>query len=100
MTKELLHHEEVRGLFVLGVIATVLAFKNELESVILPSGGRVGEGVIFALAANWGIYALLMAIGLSDDVFKPRVCSICLSMARVALFVGVVFLLDFINWRG
>jgi hypothetical protein len=89
--QELLHHEEVRGLFVLGVIATILAFKNELASIITPTGGLIGDAVVLVLAATWGSYAFLMAIGLSDDVFKPRVCSACLRLARLLLWLGVYY---------
>lgn len=33
----------------------------------------------------------MMAIGLSDDVFRPRVCSACIRIAKALLFLGVSY---------
>ncbi|MGA8904625.1 MAG: hypothetical protein WB661_06415 [Candidatus Bathyarchaeia archaeon] len=51
--QELLHREEVRGLFVLGVIAAILAYKSELASLISPAGVHVGDAIVEILVATW-----------------------------------------------
>lgn len=57
-----LQREEVRGVFVIGIIATLLAIRLAILSA---------EPTVFlldVLIAYWGLYAGLMAIGVSSDI--------------------------------
>jgi hypothetical protein len=88
MDKEQLHREEVRGLFALGVIATILAYRHEFVAIISP-GSPLGGLIVWVVAINWGLYAFLMTVGLSDDVFKPSISRNCFTLAKFAFWGGV-----------
>jgi hypothetical protein len=55
-----LHREEVRGLFVLGIIGVLLAIRNVVPWNI----------PIYYLLLYWGMYAFLMALGVSADIIE------------------------------
>ena len=82
--------EEIRGLFVLGVIATVLAFRGDLQKIVSPSGGNLGA-LVPVLALTWGVYAFFMTIGISDDIFKAKACRVCTSIAKSIFWLGTYY---------
>jgi hypothetical protein len=83
--------EEVRGVFVLGIIGTLLALGRGLDV-------KVFFDVSLATLANglvlyWGMYVVFMAIGVSDDIVKPRVSKFCNSLAKVYFVGGLAILM-------
>ena len=84
--------EEVRGLFVLGIIAIVVAYRSELAAIILPTGPELGNGILIAFVGYWGLYAFFVIIAVSDDIFQKKVCKGCLFLARLIFWSGTLLL--------
>ena len=84
MNQAELRREETRGIFALGVIATVIAFRQEFAAT-----SSLAASLVFLIAAQWGLYVFLMTVGVSDDVFKPTVIEACLIYAKLAFWAGV-----------
>jgi hypothetical protein len=63
-----LKREEIRGMFVLGVLAILLALVSQ------PSLGLLGKlplevvAILYVVMLYWGLYVFFMAIGLSSDI--------------------------------
>lgn len=83
-----LHREEVRGLFVLGVIATLLAIRDSLNFRLV-AWGFSGRDLTDVLIAFWGLYAFLMAIGVSGDLVRRGVARIAIVVARLMFSYGL-----------
>jgi hypothetical protein len=62
--------EEIRGMFVLGVLAILLALVSQ------PSLGLLGKlplevvAILYIVMLYWGLYAFFIAIGLSSDILN------------------------------
>jgi hypothetical protein len=83
--------EEVRGIFVLGVIGTLLALGRGLDvKVFLDiSLADLTNGLVLF----WGIYVVVMAVGVSDDVFKSSVAEFCRGFAKFYFLMGLATLM-------
>lgn len=82
-----LAREELRALFVLGIIGTLLGVRDVLDI-------NLGYGITFSFVATllmiyWGIYVFLMAIGISDDLVRLRVANTCATAAAVCFILGI-----------
>jgi hypothetical protein len=87
--------EEVRGLFVIGVIATLLGAKNFYEEAKLSFGILKGIPIsifIDILLVFWGAYALVMVFATSDDFFSQETISELYKASRMMLMMGVYML--------
>jgi len=83
-----LHREEVRCLFVVGVLGTLLGILHYLEIEIMP-GLYLGD-IAVGLMVFWLGYLFLMAIGISNDlIFKPEFCEWCRNQAKIWFAVGI-----------
>jgi hypothetical protein len=92
-----LQREEARGLFVLGVIAALLAAKDVLGiDIRLNYGLVINTGALYPLIFFWGAYAFLMALAVSDDMFSSRIRRDLRSLAGVVFLLGIFFSLLFV----
>jgi hypothetical protein len=90
-TKDELHREEARGIFVLGVIASLLAAKDSL-GLALDLAHFTFSSFLVILILYWGAYTALMAVGISSDLFDEAFAARCETLARF-MFVGGVWVL-------
>jgi len=81
--------EEVRGLFVLGVIAVLIVLHS--DQALFPFA-RV---LVDTLLMFWVGYAILTVIGLSEDVFGRRVSTACYLSGLYALGCAIAYCLSF-----
>jgi hypothetical protein len=83
--------EEVRGIFVLGVIGSLLALGRGLDVKVFfdTSLGDLTSGLI----GFWAIYVVLMAMGVSDDIVRPSISEICKRAAKLYFLVGLAVLM-------
>jgi hypothetical protein len=85
------HREEIRGLFVLGIIATLLAVRGQIAySIKFPFATLDLAVILNWLILYWGIYAVLMAVAVSDDIYKKSIQAICAGLARVMFKSGAL----------
>jgi len=66
--------EEVRGIFVLGVIATILTARELLSYKLL---GLPIQFYLTDLLYGWGAYTFLMVMGVSSDWLGERIAKAC-----------------------
>jgi hypothetical protein len=64
--------EETRGIFVLGVIATLWAVINEPGLGLSSRLPLEAVAVLYIVMLYWGLYAFFMAIGMSSDIFNAE----------------------------
>lgn len=83
--------EEVRGIFVLGVIGTLLALGRGLDVIVFSNVSLAT--LTNCLVLYWGIYVVLMAIGVSDDIVKPSITELCNTLAKVYFVGGLAVLM-------
>jgi len=81
--------EEVRGLFVLGVIAVLIVLHS--DSALWP----VARVLVDTLLVFWGAYAILTVVGLSEDVFGRRISRASSLAGLYALGCAVAYCLSF-----
>jgi hypothetical protein len=79
--------EELRGIFTIGAIAAIAAFKMELQSLQPILGVNVGLPLEM-LAGFWSLYVLFMAISFSRDGDLPKVMIDGSATLGRALFSG------------
>jgi len=76
-----LQREETRGIFVLGVIATLWAVLNEPGLGVSTRLPLEAVAVLYIVMLYWGLYAFFMAIGVSSDI-------LVIGVARWATWIG------------
>ncbi len=81
--------EEIRGIFVLGVLGTLLAIRDLFDVTLF--GGLHLRSLVAFLMAYWSAYVLLMALGVSDDWIPSSVARECTNGARIAFIAGIAF---------
>ena len=90
---------ELRGVFVLGIIGSLLALGRFADVKIL-FGMSLAE-LTNGLILFWGIYVALMAVGVSDDIVRPTIAKYCTILANfyflggLALLITIPFLVGF-----
>jgi hypothetical protein len=83
-----LRREELRGIFAIGVIAALFTV-NQLYGKIKILDAPI-ELLTGYLLSFWFLYIMLMAVGVSDDIFGPLICDICLAGGRFLFMAGVI----------
>lgn len=86
-----LHREEVRGVFVLGIVATLFLAKDYL-SFKFPYGSTLFTEYVNSLILFWLVYAFLMAIAVSDDIFSETAIRICIAGGQTCFQCGIMYL--------
>jgi len=89
--------EELRGLFIFGVLASLLAGREYYTAVKIPFGTVEIDAVFFAdlILLLWGTYAFFMALSISDDVlpnFLRPLSKIFATVASVFLMMGIIII--------
>lgn len=91
---EWLKREEVRAVFAIGVVASVLSLPHIVVPIIfwVPSVGSVNLDVVLrsTVGVFWGGYILAMAIGVSDDLMGDRPAAICKTVAYLFFKLGIL----------
>jgi predicted transglutaminase-like protease len=105
-TRAELRKEEVRGLFAIGVVALLISVRSVVAEVTFKAAllGQVTiKDLVDGLTLAWGIYIILMAIALADDLFKKvpllrldRIPRFCKLFAQIYFVWPVIFLLGLI----
>ncbi len=83
-----LQREEVRGVFVLGIIGTLLVLANFFAYVKITPESSLSV-VVFYLVSFWGLYVFLTAIGVSEDFVKPEIAETCRWLAKGYFVLGI-----------
>jgi len=83
-----LAREEVRAIFVLGVIGSLLAIENALRGTKLSPNLSL-HTLSYLLTGYWGLYVLLMAIGVSPDLIRVDVSTTCRHFANLYFVYGI-----------
>lgn len=87
--------EELRGLFIFGVLASLLAGREYYTAVKIPFGTLEIDAIYFAdlILLLWGAYAFFMALSISDDVLPNLLrplSKIFSTVATVLFMMGIV----------
>ena len=88
-----LRREEIRGLFVLGLLAILVAIKFQNEEIIIKIG-KISFDIIPLLTItiiSWSLYAFFMVLGVSEDVIGKSASEIFKEFSRA--FLALDFLL-------
>lgn len=89
-----LRHEERRGLFLLGLLAVLVAIRFQNEEMIV-TFQQVNLNIIPLVDLTislWALYALFMVFGLSEDVVGETLSEMLRSFAKVFLILNFVIL--------
>ena len=98
-----LHREEVRGVFIIGILAILIGLKTE-QFVKLPEWSNP---VINIIVFFWGLYVILIPLALSDDLLKKAfeksedkkidwLCEKLKDFAHASIALSVIVLFGFI----
>ena len=79
--------EEVRGLFVLGVIAALLSVRGFTDFPLLQD--LTFRAAINVLIVYWGLYVFFMALAVSHDWINQRVAKRCHYLAKQLFIAGI-----------
>jgi hypothetical protein len=91
--KDELERHEVRGIFVLGVIGTLLGLWQLPNTVFVRVPRITLHLIIFALTVYWGLFVFFMALAVSDDWVWKRIVDASYSIAKFLFRAGIGFLL-------
>jgi len=94
-----LHREEVRGVFALGIVATLFLVKDYL-SFQYPYGSTLFTVYVNLPIILWIIYAFFMAIAVSDDIFSDIAIRICVAGGRACFQSGIMYLFCGLSYFG
>jgi len=86
--------EEIRGLFVLGLLAVLASVRIQYGSMTVTIGqGSFNIAVFFDFTiALWSFYAFFMVFGLSADMLGDTIANMCRDMARLFLQLNFIAL--------
>ncbi len=82
--------EEVRGIFAIGAIAALVAVRAQLETATL--FGFPILSLLDFLLAFWILYVVVMAIGLSEDIYGPVIAKFCRRLGKTFFATGTIFI--------
>ena len=77
----------------IGTIGAILAAKDVLNFDVALGGDKLFNvlQVLNVLLFFWGAYAILTAIGISDDIIPwPRICEKCAILGDFCFILGIV----------
>lgn len=86
--------EEVRGLFVLGLLAVVASIRIQNTEIILAFNGDGFNVTIFldVMIFLWSFYAFFMVLGQSTDMFEEKISSAFKQTSRQLLMLSFIIL--------
>jgi hypothetical protein len=83
-----LEREEVRGIFALGVLGSLLGVWTALQHFQVSSHISLLT-LALGLIIYWGLYVFLMAIGVSNDFINRSFADFCVRVAQAYFVVGI-----------
>jgi len=96
MTKQLkiTKNEEVRGLFVLGLLAVLTSVRIQFSKMDVTIGQSSFNVIVFfdLTIVFWSFYAFFMVFGLSEDMLGKSIAEVCRSAATAFLQFNFVAL--------
>lgn len=94
-----LKNEEIRGLFVLGLLAVLASIRIQSGNIhYFYTIGRLTFDVISLLdfiIATWSFYAFFMVVGLSEDVVGKTISDTSRGISKLFLYVSFITLAIF-----
>jgi len=92
--------EEIRGLFVLGLLAVLASVRVQYSTMIVNIGQDSYDMILFfdITIFTWSLYAFFMVFGLSEDMIGKTIASVCYESAKGFLYFNflALFVLSFI----
>lgn len=91
MSKESLRHEEIRGLFIFGLLAVLASIRIQYSSTNTQMTVQLGYGsfnilpILDNIILLWSLYAFFMVLGLSEDVIGKGISESFRALAKVFL---------------
>lgn len=97
MSKELskgTKKEEIRGLFVLGLLAVLASVRVQYSTMMVNIGQSSFDIIVFfdLTIVLWSFYAFFMIFGLSEDMIGKTMASVCIDTAKAFLTVNFLAL--------
>jgi len=91
--REETRNEEVRGLFVLGLLAALVSLRFQSKEMPFSTGQFSGDVTLFldATIVFWSLYAFFTVLGLSKEMIGEWATTFR-ELAQVSLFLTYVFL--------
>jgi len=86
--------EEIRGLFVLGLLAVIASVRIQNDEVMVIIGENSYDVVIFlhVMRFLWSFYAFFMVLGLSEDIIGKKASSTFRETSTNYLYFSFLFL--------
>jgi len=86
--------EEIRGLFVLGLLAVIASVRIQNDEIMVIVGENAYNVVIFldVMIVMWSFYAFFMVLGLSEDIIGKKASSSFRETSATYLYISFVFL--------
>lgn len=87
-------HEEIRGLFVLGLLAVLSSIRIQNEKMMVPIGD-LSFNIVPLLDITiilWSFYAFFMVFGLSEDMIGKTASNIFREAAKMFLYLNFIVL--------
>jgi hypothetical protein len=79
--------EELRGIFAIGAIASIAAFKTEIQTFSF--FGVSAGGVLWTLAGFWTAYVLVMTTGVSQEIPHP-ISALFQALGHIFFAIGAI----------
>ncbi|RSN72677.1 hypothetical protein [Candidatus Methanodesulfokora washburnensis] len=92
--KDKLRIEEIRGVFVLGLLAVLVSIRFGYKELLIYAGGpyfNLISGLIDITIVFWFLYAYLMVLGISEDVIGKKYSELFKDLSK--FFLKMYFLL-------
>lgn len=86
--------EEIRGLFVLGLLAVVASVRIQNNQVMVNVGENPYNVVIFldVIIVLWSFYAFFMVLGLSEDIIGKKASNVFQETSTTYLYLSFLIL--------
>lgn len=87
-------NEEIRGIFVLGLLAVLASVRLQTDKMIVTVGSAIFNAVIFVdvTIVLWSFYAYFMVIGLSKDLIGDDMAASFRGTAKVFLSLNFIMM--------
>jgi hypothetical protein len=97
-TRVYLGREEIRGLFILGLLAVITAIRIQYmalnREITIPINGTqyIVTSFFDVMIILWSLYAFFMVLGISDDIIGEKASRGLRRISRYYLYVSFLFL--------
>lgn len=92
--------EEIRAIFVLGIIGTLFTAAQLSPNYVMPPAYMhfTFKSITYLLLVYWGTYLFFAVVGISDDWIRERIARACRAFSKflflggISIIIGMVFL--------